>query len=311
AHRQLAGARAAHRQLARRPRRGALYLVGGHHLENRRLRHGAVFGGPSRRAARAARGRVARRRLGAAPVLSFHLAAAPANHGVRRHHQPDPELSGVRRGAGDDAGRPRSGHDGVRVRDLRAGLFEPARRPSQCAVRDLFLRAARPHAGSAVAVAAQGGGVSPAAHPCLLGPGQRRAVGSRAFVTLTLAVVSLLWLLPYAWMVLTSFKTLPEIVTAPAAPLPAGLEWGAYAAVFDAMPVGRYFWNTTVMALGIAAIQIAVALPAAYALAKLDFKGRTLAFGLVVATLLIPAQARFVHEFSWPHAARLPTMSAA
>lgn len=153
--------------------------------------------------------------------------------------------------------------------------------------------------------------MSPAAHPCPLGPGQRRAVGSRAFVTLTLAVVSLLWLLPYAWMVLTSFKTLPEIVTAPAAPLPAGLEWGAYAAVFEAMPVGRYFWNTTVMALGIAAIQIAVALPAAYALAKLDFKGRTLAFGLVVATLLIPAQVRFVPVFATLAEVRLVNTMAA
>src|SRR5690606_18165955 len=99
--------------------------------------------------------------------------------------------------------------------DLRTGLFQPARRPSQRAGRDLLLRAARPHAGSAVAVAAQGGGVSPAAHPRPLGPGQRRGVGSRAFVTLTLAIVSLLWLLPYAWMVLSSLKTLPEIVTAP------------------------------------------------------------------------------------------------
>ena len=153
--------------------------------------------------------------------------------------------------------------------------------------------------------------MNPAAHPRRLGPRQRRGFGSRAFVTLTLAVVSLLWLLPYAWMVLTSFKTLPEIVTAPAAPLPAGLEWGAYAAVFEAMPVGRYFWNTTVMALGIAAIQIAVALPAAYALAKLDFKGRTLAFGLVVATLLIPAQVRFVPVFATLAEVRLVNTMAA
>ena len=64
------------------------------------------------------------------------------------------------------------------------------------------------------------------------------------------------------------------------------------------MPLGHYFWNTTVMALGIALVQIAVALPAGYALAKLRFAGRGVAFALVIATLLIPAQVRFVPVFA-------------
>lgn len=114
----------------------------------------------------------------------------------------------------------------------------------------------------------------------------------------TLCVVALLWLLPYAWMLLTSMKTLPEIVSAPAAPLPSGLNFQAYAAVFASMPVGRYLFNTTCMALGIAFLQIAVALPAGYALAKLHFNGRALAFAAVIATLLIPAQVRFVPVFA-------------
>jgi sn-glycerol 3-phosphate transport system permease protein len=121
---------------------------------------------------------------------------------------------------------------------------------------------------------------------------------ARLGVDLLLFVAALVWLLPYAWMVATSLKTLPEIVAAPTAPLPSGLAFESYASVFEAMPVGRFFWNTTVMALLIAVIQIVVALPAGYALAKLHFTGRSLAFGLVVATLLIPAQVRFVPVFA-------------
>jgi sn-glycerol 3-phosphate transport system permease protein len=120
----------------------------------------------------------------------------------------------------------------------------------------------------------------------------------RKLQTIVLLLVALLWVAPYAWMVLTSFKTLKEIVAAPTAPLPSGLDLQAYAAVFEAMPVWRYFANTTLMALAIAAVQIAVALPAGYALAKLQFTGRKLAFALVVATLLIPAQVRFVPVFA-------------
>jgi sn-glycerol 3-phosphate transport system permease protein len=121
---------------------------------------------------------------------------------------------------------------------------------------------------------------------------------SELVVNAVLCAVAALWLLPYAWMVVTSLKTLPEIVAAPAAPLPEALELGAYGAVLRSMPVGRYFLNTTVMALAIAALQLALALPAGYALAKLRFRGQSLVFGAIVATLLIPAQVRFVPIFT-------------
>ncbi len=120
----------------------------------------------------------------------------------------------------------------------------------------------------------------------------------RVALDLLLGVAALTWLLPYAWMISTSFKTLPELVAAPAAPLPAGLDFGAYRTVLRTLPLARYFLNTTLMALGIAAAQILVALPAGYALAKLRFTGRGVAFGLVVATLLVPAQVRFVPVFA-------------
>jgi len=113
-----------------------------------------------------------------------------------------------------------------------------------------------------------------------------------------LPIAAFAWLFPYAWMVLTSFKTLPEIVAAPTAPLPASLSLDGYRAVWRSMPLGRYFLNTTIMALAIAALQLVLALPAGYALAKLRFRGRTAAFVLVVATLLVPAQVRFVPVFT-------------
>ncbi len=64
------------------------------------------------------------------------------------------------------------------------------------------------------------------------------------------------------------------------------------------MPLGRYFLTTTLMSLAIAVLQIVVALPAAYALAKLRFVGKQTAFLLIVATLLLPAQVRFVPVFT-------------
>ncbi|HEV8247834.1 MAG TPA: carbohydrate ABC transporter permease [Polyangiaceae bacterium] len=125
---------------------------------------------------------------------------------------------------------------------------------------------------------------------------KRRALSTFSLNT-ALFLVGAIWLVPYAWMVLTSLKTLPEIVAAPAAPLPSGLHLQAYREVVRSMPLGRYFWNTTLMSLAIAALQLVVALPAAYALAKLRFTGRKLAFVLILSTLLVPAQVRFVPVF--------------
>jgi sn-glycerol 3-phosphate transport system permease protein len=116
--------------------------------------------------------------------------------------------------------------------------------------------------------------------------------------TAVLVVVALLWVGPYAWMTLTSLRTLPEIVAAPAYPLPSSLQLGAYREVWSAVPVVRCFLNTLIMALGIAALQITLALPAGYALAKLRFVGKRAAFGLVLACLLIPAQVTFVPVFT-------------
>lgn len=111
------------------------------------------------------------------------------------------------------------------------------------------------------------------------------------------ALATVAWLFPYIWMVLTSLKPLREVLEHPTDLWPKRFDVGAYGEVWGGMPVGRYFAVTTAMALSIAFVQLALVLPAGYALAKLRFVGRRLAFGLVLACLLVPAQATFVPIF--------------
>jgi sn-glycerol 3-phosphate transport system permease protein len=112
-----------------------------------------------------------------------------------------------------------------------------------------------------------------------------------------LPVVAGLWLGPYAWIALTSLKTLPEILAAPTAAWPRSFQLAAYREVFSSVPIARYLLTTTVMAVAIALCQVALSLPAGYALAKLRFQGRSAAFGVVVSCLLVPAQVTFVPVF--------------
>jgi sn-glycerol 3-phosphate transport system permease protein len=119
------------------------------------------------------------------------------------------------------------------------------------------------------------------------------------------------WILPYAWMVATSFKTLDEILEHPQAFRPEHLDLGAYREVFAAMPVGRYLALTVFMAAAIATLQIVLALPAGYALAKLRFAGSRFAFATVLGCLLVPAQATFVPVFLFFARVRLVDTMAA
>jgi sn-glycerol 3-phosphate transport system permease protein len=129
-------------------------------------------------------------------------------------------------------------------------------------------------------------------------PASSRRALPAAIANLALVVVALIWLFPYLWMATTSLKPLAEIISAPTAFWPAHASLEAYRDVFRTLPLARYFLNTSVMALAIASLQIVLALPAGYALAKLRFRGQRVAFALVLSTLLVPVQVRFVPVFS-------------
>ena len=127
---------------------------------------------------------------------------------------------------------------------------------------------------------------------------ERGALGRDALRRFVLVAAGLAWVGPYAWMTLTSLKSLPEIVAAPMALLPRSPGLAAYREVAATIPIARYFGTTVLMALLIASLQVALALPAGYALAKLRFVGRARAFGLVLLCLLVPPQVTFVPIFS-------------
>lgn len=122
--------------------------------------------------------------------------------------------------------------------------------------------------------------------------------GARRLSTIAFAALACLaavvWVGPYVWMVATSLRPLREIVAKPDALVPEHPTLGAYRELFATIAVGRTLAITVGVATAIALVQILLALPAGYALAKLDFRGKRATFGLVLACLLVPAQVTFV-----------------
>ena len=99
-----------------------------------------------------------------------------------------------------------------------------------------------------------------------------------------------LFLMPYAWMLAVSLKPRAEVFTATLSLIPQ--TWSAaenYGRVLREIPIGRYLVNGALVCVLILAFQLAFALPAGYALAKLRFRGRETMFALVMLGLLVPA----------------------
>lgn len=106
---------------------------------------------------------------------------------------------------------------------------------------------------------------------------------------LVLGFLALLLLMPYIWMISASVKPLDELFRASLNLWPErfyGVE--NYRQVFSQIPIFGYLWNGVVVCAGILFFQLLFAVPAAYALAKLNFPGRDLVLGLVMLGLLVP-----------------------
>jgi multiple sugar transport system permease protein len=98
-------------------------------------------------------------------------------------------------------------------------------------------------------------------------------------------------LAPFVWMLVTSIKPPAEIFSAEIALWPKqfyGVE--NYRFALEKAPLLRFALNGVILCAGILVVQLLVAIPCAYALAKLDFPGRNLLFVLVLLGLCIPVQ---------------------
>lgn len=98
-------------------------------------------------------------------------------------------------------------------------------------------------------------------------------------------------LLPFLWMLLTAIRAPDEILTGGLNPIPRSFHAVEnFTAAMQQAPLLRFMVNGVIICAGILVIQLLVAIPAAYALAKLRFPGRGLLFAAVIGGLCIPIQ---------------------
>lgn len=131
---------------------------------------------------------------------------------------------------------------------------------------------------------------------------RRPSLPFRLFRHTVLMAGALVFLLPFIWMLLTSLKPQDEIFTQHLQLLPTRLALVEnYTLAVTQVPLLRYLWNGLVVCAAILLLQILVALPAAYAFAKLDFRGKRWAWRLVLLALMIPQQATAIPVYVMLH----------
>ena len=118
-------------------------------------------------------------------------------------------------------------------------------------------------------------------------------------ITYTLLILwALVILFPFYWMVLTSFKSysaynseyIPKFFT-----LSPTLQ--NYVDAFTAVPLGRYFLNTVLFTVVTTALMLVVIILAAFAFARLDFRGKNMAFVIFLSLMMIPNELVIITNF--------------
>src|SRR5918992_2537831 len=117
----------------------------------------------------------------------------------------------------------------------------------------------------------------------------------RAVAYVFLIAYALLMFVPFTWMLITSFKTLPDSVRLTVIPQPFTLDAG-WAFTLDELDpsLPRLFFNSALIAGAVTISNVVLGSMAGYAFARLRFPGREALFILVLGTMMIPDQLRMV-----------------
>jgi multiple sugar transport system permease protein len=129
-------------------------------------------------------------------------------------------------------------------------------------------------------------------------PAHRRSFPVMKLANLVLlAIVAIIMLAPIGYTISTSLRSPMESFTLPPKWFPTNPDWANYRAVFETVPLKRFFWNSTLVTFCIVVGQLFTAAMAGYAFARLKFPGQNVLFWLVLSTLMIPLQATIIPVF--------------
>ncbi|QUQ62722.1 carbohydrate ABC transporter permease [Kutzneria sp. CA-103260] len=135
----------------------------------------------------------------------------------------------------------------------------------------------------------------------LVSPSQLRSPRGKAVYWTVFTIVAVAFtaafVFPLIWLVLGALKSATELARVPPTILPQSPNFGTYGEAWDFMSLAHFFLNTIIVVVGAWLVQLAVDVPAAYALSKLKPKLGNVVLGMMLATLMLPTSALLVPTY--------------
>ena len=115
---------------------------------------------------------------------------------------------------------------------------------------------------------------------------------------IVLIAVSLLSIFPFIWLLSTSLKGAGENIFAyPPTIIPKDFTFANYTGVWHRVDLMRYFINSAIVAGGTVLLNLILSSLAAYPLARMEFKGKKIMFGIVLLQMMIPVQIFIIPQY--------------
>lgn len=116
-------------------------------------------------------------------------------------------------------------------------------------------------------------------------------------VYIVLIIVTALMLIPFLWMLSASLKMNKDVFTFPIQWIPDNPRWKNYVDIWTKIPLLTFVKNSAKLTIIVTLLQLFTSSFAAYAFAKMNFKGKNILFLGYIATIAVPWQAYMVPQF--------------
>ena len=120
---------------------------------------------------------------------------------------------------------------------------------------------------------------------------------TRAIILIILLTVTVVIVLPYVWMISNSFKSTKETLMNPNHLLPQDFTLEGYKEVLFESPFFLWLKNSVIVTVANTAIVLFTSSLIGYIFSKFEFKGKKLIFGLLLSTMMVPAQTTMIPSF--------------
>lgn len=128
---------------------------------------------------------------------------------------------------------------------------------------------------------------------------KRRKAIALAALYVVLTIVAVMMIYPFIWSVTASFKTNQQIYSGnPLDLVPRPFTLANYKRVLTLLPFGRFLTNSLFLSTVVPVASIAIASMAAYAFARLQFKGRDFVFMLLLGVMMLPGHVTLIPRYA-------------